>query len=323
MVNPTTQVSMKQRGGHAAAGWLAVGLVLVVSNVCAAAIANPSFEVLRGSPTRWLPQSWSNWDHASFYSLCTSQWATDGIRSAWMYSRIGKTFQPGNYQSFDQLVDLTGIAAIVFDVKLMAQPSAYTFEHFEAQFLVDGTPLWTQREGGVYLNQQAKVAGMASYHRIEIRLQALENGRYDKTAYWSLWDNLRLIERQPIKATIALDPDTLNRASNGRWITGYIELEPGYDPATIDGASVELADVPAYMGEQGWATPESNAENTADYDGDGVVERMVKFDRGTIQALPLPPEATLKVTGGLTDADGTLFEGTGVIHIIDKGPKGK
>jgi len=326
--NSNIQVSMKRSGCYAAAGWLAVGIILALSSVCAAAIQNPSFETYYlGMPwPRQLPQSWAHSDHASFNSYCTNLWATDGTLSTGLFSRINKTFLPGNYQSFHQFVDLTGIGSIVFDVRLAACPSG-TFEHFEAVFLVDGAPLWTKREGGVHLNQQVNVPNMAGWHRIEIRLTALDNGPFT-LAYWTQWDNLRLVEGQvAIKATIALDPNTLNLASNGNWITGYIELEPGYDAVTIDGASVELADVSACTDGQGWATRESNAENTADYDGDGIVERMVKFDRSAIQGfiqglVEVPPEVTLKVTGQLTE-DGTPFEGTGVIRVIDKGPKGK
>jgi hypothetical protein len=239
-----------------------------------------------------------------------------------MFSRINKTFMPGNYQSFHQFVDLTGISSVEFDVRLAAYPSG-TFGHFEAVFLVDGTPLWSQKEGGVYLNQQVNVGNKPGWHRIELRLRALENGPYN-LAYWTQWDNLRLIEGPTaIKATMVLDPNTLNLASNGNWITGYLEVEEGYDVATVDGASVKLADVPAYMGEQGWATPDSTAENTSDYDADGIVERMVKFDRSAIQGLVevVPPEVTLKVTGQLRD--GTPFEGTGTIRVIGKAPKGK
>ena len=75
------------------------------------------------------------------------------------------------------------------------------------------------------------------------------------------------------------------------------------------------------MGEEGWATPAANEGNIADRDGDGVPERMVKFDRAAVQEIVQPPEATVTVTGKLTD--GTPFEGTATIRVIDNGGKKK
>jgi len=320
---PTSTKGSPTRGGRsAAAGWLAVAIILAWSSVCTAAIMNPSFETTyAGLPwPRPLPQNWWHADHPSFNSYCTNMWATEGMLSTGLFSRIGKSFTPGVYQSFYQYVDLTGVGSIVFDVRLAAYPSG-TFEHFEASLLVDGVPLWTKREGGVYLNQQGNLGARAGWHRLEIRTTALDAGTFS-LAYWTQWDNLRLVQGPvAIKATVALDPDTLNLASNGNWITCYLELPEGHDVANVDAATVKLGDVPAYLGEQGWATAESNAENTADHDGDGMIERMVKFDRAAVQAAVQPPQATVVVKGILVG--GTPFEGTSVIQVVDKGPKGK
>jgi hypothetical protein len=267
-------------------------------------------------------------------------WAKDGVLSAGLFSRIGKSFTPSAYQSFYQFVNLTGVGSIVFDVRLAAYPSG-TYEHFEASLLVDGVPLWTKKEGGIYTNQKVNVGARAGWHRLEIRTTAVDAGTFS-LAYWSQWDNVRLVEGPvAIKATVTLNPDklggdmldaaalnsdaqghgALNPASNGNWITCYIKLPEGYDVATIDATTVKLGDIPAYLGKQGWATAESNAENTADYDGDGTLERMVKFDRAAVQATVQPPQTTVTVKGILVG--GTPFEGTSVIQVVEKGPKGK
>ncbi len=53
-----------------------------------------------------------------------------------------------------------------------------------------------------------------------------------------------------------------------------------------------------------------------DHDGDGIPERMVKFDRNEVEDLLAPGTYNLKVTGELTD--GTLFEGySDEITVID------
>jgi chitodextrinase len=122
---------------------------------------------------------------------------------------------------------------------------------------------------------------------------------------------------KPIPATIDCDPDTLNLKSNGEWITCYIELPSGYDVRQIDGSTVSLNGIPAYLGKEGWAKAEANESNIMDHDGDGILERMVKFDRNQVQAILNPGTAVLTLTGkvfynlGLAD-----FEGKDTIRVI-------
>jgi len=115
---------------------------------------------------------------------------------------------------------------------------------------------------------------------------------------------------KPLAANIDIDPDTLNLKSNGKWITCFIELPEGYDVWQIDGSTVVLDRViPAYLGKQGWAKAESNDSNIMDHDGDGILERMVKFDRqALVEYLDgVTGDVTLTVTG---EVAGTPFEGT-------------
>jgi hypothetical protein len=316
---------IKRHGCGTAVAWLAVAIVLAWSSVCAAGVMNPSFETYyMGTPyPRQLPSSWWHMDHPSFNSKCTSQWSTESNLSAGLYSLVNKPINPGNFESFYQFIDLTGMGSIEFDVQLVAYPSG-KFEHFQAVLMVDDTPVWSQTQGGTYLNQKVNVYKMAGYHRLEMRVTALDSGAYP-LAYWTQWDNIRLVEgAEAIKANVVLDPNTLNLNSNGQWITCYIELEPEYDPNGIIGESVTLGDdVAACMtGDQGWATSEASSANVADFDNDGAAERMVKFDRSAVQALVQPPEATLTVKGNLRS--GETFEGAAVIRVIDKGgPKAK
>jgi hypothetical protein len=313
---------MKRDGCGIAVPWLAVAIVLAWASVCAAGVMNPSFETYYlGTPyPRQLPSSWWHTDHPSFNSKCTSQWSTESDLSAGLYSLVNKPINPGNFEGFHQFVNLTGIGSIVFDVRLVAYPSG-KFEHFKAVLLVDGDPVWSQTQDGAYLNQQVNVGNKAGYHRVEMGITALDGGAFP-LAYWTQWDNIRLVEgAEPIKASIVLDPNALNLSSNGRWITCYIELEPGYNPHDIDGGSVKLGDsVTAYIVEDGpgWAAAGNNYENVSDFDDDDVDERMVKFDRSQVQALVGDtPEAILTVKGNMVG--GAAFEGTGVIRVIDKG----
>jgi len=78
----------------------------------------------------------------------------------------------------------------------------------------------------------------------------------------------------PISATVDIDPDTLNLASNGKWITCYIELPEDYD---INDISVETIrfdnNVPVDL---------SASSEIGDYDVDGIPDLMVKFDRSSV-----------------------------------------
>jgi hypothetical protein len=318
--------SAEQRNGGVTVALVAGAIVLVWSGVCAAQIVNPSFETTAlVSGFRLLPLHWGRvdnvgrLDHPSFSSDCVNSWSTDGSRSARMFSRSGKSFVAGGSQSFFQYVDLTGTISIAFDVRLAAYPAG-AFDHFEASFLVDDVPLWSETVDGVYLDQQVNVSQFSGGHVIEMRITALDSGTFS-TAYWTQWDNLEIIEGPTIVgAFLDLDPDTLNLASNGKWITCYIELAEGYDAMTIDGATVSLGNIPAHMGHEGWATPEASEGNITDLDGNGVPERMVKFDRSAVQAVVQPPEAVVTVTGLLVDGI-TPFEGTATIKVIGKGCK--
>jgi hypothetical protein len=101
----------------------------------------------------------------------------------------------------------------------------------------------------------------------------------------------------------------------------YIELAEGCDVAQIDGATVTLDGIPACVDERGWATPQAHEGNITDHDGDGILERMVKFHREAVQTVVQPPQTTVTIQGYLTD--GTPFEGTAVLRVLDKNAKKK
>ena len=113
-------------------------------------------------------------------------------------------------------------------------------------------------------------------------------------------------------STIDIDPDTLNVKSNGKWLTAYIELSEGYDVNDIDVGTVMLNDL---------VSAEPHPTGIGDYDYDGIADLMVKFDRAAVQEiLEVGDDVEIIVAGELTD--GTPFEGSDTIRVIDKG-KGK
>lgn len=126
-----------------------------------------------------------------------------------------------------------------------------------------------------------------------------------------------------IEATIDIDPDTLNLSSNDKWVTCYIELRESCDVMDIDGSTVVLNGIAAYIGKEGWARVGANTSNIMDHDEDGIPERMVKFNASAVQAwlidLGLLGNVELMVSGELVN--GTRFEGIDVIRVINQGNK--
>ncbi len=83
-----------------------------------------------------------------------------------------------------------------------------------------------------------------------------------------------------VEADVKSDPETLNLASRGRWITAFIELPEDYHAADIDPDSVMLNGVvPA------------EKSGIGDHDSDGIPDLMVKFDRGATATLLAPGDA--------------------------------
>ena len=116
-----------------------------------------------------------------------------------------------------------------------------------------------------------------------------------------------------VPATIDIDPNTLQLKSNGAFVTAYIELSEGYDAANIGLTTVQVESIPAIKDIK-YDFVTDPAQYLVDHDGDGIPERMVKFDRSEV-ATTLSPGTTveLTVTGELTD--GTLFEGSDTIRV--------
>lgn len=133
---------------------------------------------------------------------------------------------------------------------------------------------------------------------------------------WDYW--LVKLAPEGISASIDIDPDTLNLRSNGRWVTAYIELPEGYTVADINVSTVLLnGTIPAEL------TPTA----IGDYDGNGVPDLMVKFDRAQVIQYILDHTSiegrfstvTLTMRGSLND--GILFEGSDTIRVIMPNPK--
>jgi hypothetical protein len=131
---------------------------------------------------------------------------------------------------------------------------------------------------------------------------------YDGDSYSEDMDTATFIVHLPIQnitATIDFDPNTLNKKSNGKWVTVYIELPDGYDVNDIIISSILL---------EGTVPAETWPYSIGDHDKDGIPDLMVKFKRAdVINILPNGDNVLVHVSGTV----GTVtFDGVDTIRVI-------
>jgi hypothetical protein len=78
------------------------------------------------------------------------------------------------------------------------------------------------------------------------------------------------------KPTITIDPQTLNLASNGKWVTAHIELPNGYSVNQIDPSSIRI---------NGVIPIDDSFTPKVGYNSNGITDLTVKFDRAAIANL--------------------------------------
>jgi hypothetical protein len=106
-----------------------------------------------------------------------------------------------------------------------------------------------------------------------------------------------------VSIDVGITPSVVNLKSQGNWITALLSFPEGYSVSEVDTETVFLQDI---IRPQVWAW--FDEENR---------EIMVRFDRTDVQTILSPGNVELTITGNFTD--GTPFEGTGIVKVINKG----
>ena len=121
------------------------------------------------------------------------------------------------------------------------------------------------------------------------------NGRVDMGAY----------ERSAfVSVEVGISPDTINLKSQGKYITVLLTFSEGCNVADVDTATILLQEQIQPL-DWVWFDEEENL-------------LMVRFKRVDVQAvLSVGNNVDVKITGSFFD--GTPFEGTGVVKVINKG----
>jgi len=129
-------------------------------------------------------------------------------------------------------------------------------------------------------------------------------------------DRYPLVKPWPtIPTSVDVNPDMLNLRSEGLWITCYIELPKRYNAEDIDATTILLNGTISPVLDPKYDFVTNSSECLVDHNEDGILERMVKFDRAEVIALLSVGEATLTITG---EVNSTPFEGSDTIRVIEE-----
>jgi parallel beta-helix repeat protein len=121
-----------------------------------------------------------------------------------------------------------------------------------------------------------------------------------------------------VTAAVYVDPNTLNLRSEGKWITAYVQLPQGYGAADIHSSSIRLNGTISPVLDAKYDFVTNSSEYLVDHNNDGILERMVKFNRTEVSESIFSKgirygNVALTLTGQFYD--NTPFEGSDTIMV--------
>ncbi len=128
------------------------------------------------------------------------------------------------------------------------------------------------------------------------------------------------IDLSPLRATVDIKPEALEKKSEGNPVIAFIELPAGYDVANIVVSTVRLCRGTDFCA-NGVVPGSTPPPRVGDADGDGVPDLRVSFDRAAVIALVAdvtpPATATFTVSGRLSN--GRPFQGSDTVMLVSPG----
>lgn len=149
------------------------------------------------------------------------------------------------------------------------------------------------------------------------RSTTIEFGTYNVPATSTTrWTTLGLPKRS-VPAHVEVHPQTINKKAKGQFVTVLIESHGSWRVEDVDLDTVTLQAV-APVVTAALAVAAGSPTELGDANGNGILDRTVKFDRATVQSwFGSDTMATFRVAGRLFD--GQSFRGEAVARIIDAG----
>ena len=191
----------------------------------------------------------------------------------------------------------------------------------QAAVSVYSTSVWDDGypSGGNYWSDHVTVDDFCGIYQDELGSDGIVDEPY--VIDYNNRDNYPLLKpwSPVIFATTDVNPDALNLKSKGKWITAYVQLPEEYNPEDIDASTILLNETIQPVLDPKYDFVTNSSEYIVDHNGDGILERMVKFNRTEVASwicniLGIQyGNVTLAITG---EADGTSFEGTDTVKVL-------
>ncbi len=188
-------------------------------------------------------------------------------------------------------------------------------------FTINSTNVWDDGypSGGNYWSDHVKVDLYSGEFQDQLGgdgivdiLCVIDGFNRDNYPLMSPWTNA-------ITAAVEVEPNALNLRSGGGWITAYIELTEGYNASYINVFTILLGDTVPAVADPKYDFVTNSGEYLTDRDGDGFLERMVKFDKAMVTEYITDVlgmeygNLTLAITGQVA---GTSFNGLCTIKVL-------
>lgn len=122
--------------------------------------------------------------------ISSGAFVTSGEAGMYLYSFNNLVISIGESRGYEQTLDLTDVASIVFDAKHR------NGTHIAARALIDGVEKWRKDIPGTYLDQAINVSGMTGNHTFQLQLLVTSTA-VNVPSEWVQFDNVRTVAVWP------------------------------------------------------------------------------------------------------------------------------